>query len=166
MKVVRQETLVNAGLLLLTLVFGFVILPLGIGLGFGSDGAGLSPRVLPQVATAGIALALIVGILQSLAAASLPVEVLTTQQPRDRHPLRVLGAITICMLFASFGFPLAGFYIGGAVMVAVLTVLLGVRKVGTVFLFALLIVAAIYFIFEIGLQIRLPKSDWFSGVPV
>jgi len=166
MNVDRQETLVNAGLLVLTLVFGFVILPLGIGLGFGSGGAGLSPRALPQVATAGIALALIVGIIQSLAATSRPVEVLVTQQSSDRHPLRVLGAVMICMLFASFGFPLAGFYVGGAVMVAVLTILLGVRKVGTVFLFAILIVAAIYLIFEIGLQIRLPKSDWFSGVPL
>jgi hypothetical protein len=162
----RREALLNVGLLVVTLVFGFAVLPLGIGLGFGSDGAGLSPRFLPQLATVGIALALAVGVLQCVVGAPSPAEAQVPQQPHDRHPLRVLSAVTICMLFASFGFSLAGFYIGGAVMVASLTVLLGVRKAGTIFLFSVLIAAAIYLIFEMGLQIRLPKSNWLSGVPV
>lgn len=166
MRADRQEILINAGLLIVTLVFGFAVLPKGIGLGFGSDGAGLSPRFLPQVATAGIAFALLVGILQSVIGASRAAEAAVPQQPHDRHPLRVLGAVAICMLFAAFGFPLAGFYIGGAVMVAALTVLLGVRNVRSVVIFPLLIVAVIYLIFELGLQIRLPKSDWFAGVPL
>jgi len=158
----RQQTLLIASLLVITLLFGFVLLPSGIGLGFGVDGTGLSPRFMPQVATIGITLSLVVGLVQSVIATATPIE--TVAADSQRHPLRVVGAATLCFLFASFGFELSGFYLGGAVMVMLLTLLLGVRKPISVFLFPVLIVAVIYFIFEMGLQVRLPKSDWFAGV--
>lgn len=159
----RQETLRIAALLVVTLLFGFVLLPLGIGLGYGSDGTGLSPRFMPQLATAGIVLALVIGLFQSVVGTA-AVEIGAVGGSSQRHPLRALGAVAICMLFASVGFSLFGFYIGGALMGVVLTLLLGVRNVAGVLLFPVLIVAAIYLIFELGLQVRLPKSDWFSGV--
>jgi len=161
----RREAVQVAVLLVLALGFGFVILPLGIGLGYGNTGTGLSPRFMPQLATAGIAIALVFGLVQALVGAA-PTDTAAARLTGERHPLRVLGAVAICMLFASVGFRLLGFYIGGAVMVMVLTLLLGVRKAGGVLLFPIMILAGIYLIFELGLQVRLPKSDWFSGVPL
>ena len=47
-----------------------------------------------------------------------------------------------------------------------LAVLLGERKLPTILLFPVLILTAIYVIFELGLQIRLPKADFFSSLPL
>lgn len=152
-----------AALLGITIAFGFGLLPLGIALGYGSDGAGLSPRSIPQLATAGIGFALAFGLLEAV----------TNRTPMDdaslatgEHPLRAASAALICLLSAYLGFALLGFYLGGAIMSVALMLLLGERKLLVVILFPLLVLVVVYVIFELGLQVRLPKSGIFPGLAI
>ncbi len=162
----RTEIVVIAGLLAATLVFGFFIIPAAIGLSFNTGGTGLSPRFMPQIATAGIALALAYGfVLLALTKGSDNAEP-SIGSTTDRHPLRALGVVLICLLFAFLGFSVGGFYLGGIAMAFFLTLLLGERKVHNVVLVPILILASIYVVFELGLQIRLPKADIFPGLPI
>lgn len=161
-----RELLLIFGLIMGTLVLGFGLIPAGIEEGFGSQGPGLSPRAMPQIAVAGIALALIFGLAQTILANSPIDQTRTTGGKHGNHPLRAAGAVLICMLFAYIGFDACGFYLGGAAMAAVLTLLLGERKVIYVVLLPILILAVIYGLFELGFQIKLPKSGLFPGVPI
>ena len=68
----------------------------------------------------------------------------------------------ISMFFAYFGFAIGGFYLGGVAMAIVLTLLLGERKALNVVFVPVLVLASIYLIFELGLQIKLPKSGQYE----
>jgi hypothetical protein len=166
MSVRSREVAIIAGLLLVTAVFGLVLIPMGIREGYGSGGAGLSPRFMPEIATMGIAAALIFGLLKQLltvenaaGAESLPDGVVG-------HPMRAVIVIAICLFFSLVGFRMAGFYLGGVVMAASLTALLGERKILKVVVFPILVLIVIYIVFEFGFQIRLPKSGLISSIPV
>jgi hypothetical protein len=161
-----RELLLIGGLIAGTLGLGFGLIPAGIEEGFGSRGAGLSPRAMPQVAVAGILLALTFGLLQMILAKSPNDATPATGDKSGDHLLRAAGAVLICLLFAYIGFNAFGFYLGGVAMAAALTLLLGERKVLYVLLLPILILAVIYGLFELGFQIKLPKSDFIPGLPI
>ncbi len=162
----RLELLIITALLAAALAFGFVVIPIAIDLGINSSGTGLSPRFMPQLATVGLALALAFG----LAQLALGKESSRAESPLEStggdHPLRALGAVMISLLFAYYGFAIGGFYLGGIAMAMIMTLLLGERKALIVIFVPVLVLASIYLIFELGLQIKLPKSDLFSGIPI
>ena len=161
-----REIAIIVALLIATITFGFVLIPLGISEGSNTAGAGLSPRLMPELATAGIALALLLGLSQYLMSSAPDADAATASVVRDSQPLRAVAAIAICLSFAAFGFRVAGFYIGGVAMAALLTWLLGDRKPLNVLFIPLLVLALIYVVFEFGFQIRLPKSGLLPGVPI
>jgi len=158
--------LIIAALLIATLIFGFVLIPLGIGEGFGEIGPGLSPRFMPEIATAGIAAALLFGLARYIFASEVEGAADIPLDHEGGHPLRAVAVILICMFFAAIGFRVAGFYFGGISMAILLTLFLGERKVLNVVLTPILVLAVIYVVFEIGFQIRLPKSNLIPGVPI
>ncbi len=51
-------------------------------------------------------------------------------------------------------------------MAVLLTLLLGERRVLISIVFPTLLLAVIYLVFEIGLQVRLPKSGLFPGLAI
>jgi hypothetical protein len=161
MKSLRSESLAIAVFLAITLVFGFGLLPAGIEVGTVNTGTGLSPRFLPQLATAAIAIALAWGLIRASANKNAAEESAAPETGNARKPLI---AATVCLAFATVGFDLAGFYLGGAVMAIMLTFLLGERRVALSILFPTLLLAAIYVVFEFGLQVRLPKSGFIPGL--
>ena len=162
----NREVLLIGGLIAGAAGFGLGLIPAGIEEGFGSQGPGLSPRAMPQVAVAGIALALVFGLVQMILAKNPIDEIPATGGKRVSHLLRAIGAVLICLLFAYLGFDILGFYFGGMVMAAALTLLLGERKVIYVVLLPILILALIYGLFELGFQIKLPKSGFIPGIPI
>ncbi len=161
-----REIATIAGLLLVTAIFGFVLIPIGIREGFGSGGAGLSPRFMPELATIGIAVALIFGLVKKFLAAESGGAANAVSENDDGDPMRAVIVIAICLFFALIGFRVAGFYLGGVVMAASLTALLGERKILKVVVFPILVLLVIYVVFEFGFQIRLPKSGLISSIPV
>ena len=162
MKRVRPESVALGGLLGAAVVFGLWVLPLGIGPGAAAAAPGLSARFMPQLATAAIALALAWGFYRSFAAPAADGPA-GEQAGLARIPL---GATLICLGFAVFGFDLAGFYLGGICMAVLLTVLLGERRPWIIVLFPVLLLAAIYLLFEFALNVRLPRSGLIPGLPI
>ena len=163
MKPVHLESIAISSLLAAALVFGLWVLPLGIGLGAAGDGAGLSARFMPQLATTALALALAWGLYRSF------VETRAADRPgRDQVGLvrKPIGALLICLAFAVIGFNLVGFYVGGICMAVLLAVLLGERRPWVIVLFPALLLAAIYLLFEFALNVRLPKFGLIPGLPV
>ncbi len=158
--------LVIGGLIAGTLGLGFGLIPAGIEEGFGSQGGGLSPRSMPRITVAGIALAAAYGLFQMIFAKG-PVDAApATRDKSTTHPLRAAGAVLICLLFAFIGFDAIGFYLGGVAMAVLLTLLLGERKVLFVLLLPILTLALVYGLFELGFQIKLPKADFIPGIPI
>lgn len=166
MKTRTHELLVICGLTAGALVIGFGLIPAGIEEGFGSQGPGLSPRTMPQIAVGGITLALIFGFFQTLLTKASINEIPTIGDKDGSHPLRATGAVLICLLFAYSGFDAFGFYIGGVAMAVALTLLLGERNLFYVLVLPILTLALIYGLFELGFQIQLPKADIVPGIPV
>ena len=158
--------LLLAALIAVTVGFGLGLLPIGIEEGYGSQGPGLSPRALPQLAVTGIALALAFGLAQGLVGTAPASEATLPQGDSGAHPFRAIGAVLICFLFAHLGYAALGFYLGGVVMAISLTLLLGERQVFKVVVIPILILGLIYGIFELGFQIRLPKADFIPGLPL
>jgi hypothetical protein len=166
MSVKSREIFIIAVLLLATAMFGLVLIPVGIGEGFGSSGAGLSPRFLPELATIGVALALTFGLLRHVFVAGSNEIPDVASDHEGGHPLRAVIVISICLFFSLIGFSLVGFYLGGFAMAFSLTMLLGERKFVKVVVFPILVLVVIYLVFEFGFQIRLPKSGFIPSVPV
>ena len=159
----RPESLALAGLLAVTVVFGLWVLPAAISLGAAGSGAGLSPRFMPQLATAGMALALAWGLYRSFTTAGAVDKPGGDPAGLARIPF---GALLICLAFALIGFDVAGFYLGGICMAVLLAVLLGERRPWVVVLFPILLLAGIYLLFELALNVRLPRFGLIPGVPV
>jgi hypothetical protein len=166
MSVKSREIFIIAVLLLATAMFGLVLIPVGIDEGFGASGAGLSPRFMPELATIGIALALIFGLLRHVFVAASNEIPDVASDHEGGHPLRAVIVISICLFFSLIGFSLVGFYLGGFAMAFSLTMLLGERKFVKVVVFPILVLVVIYLVFEFGFQIRLPKSGLIPSVPV
>ena len=123
---------------------------------------GLTPRFMPQLATAAIVLALAWGLLNSL------IRTQTTAKQAEgseNHVFPPIAAVAICIAFATIGFALAGFYLGGTGMAVLLTVLLGERRAWVIILFPILLLAAIYLLFELALNVRLPRFGLIPGLP-
>lgn len=154
------------GLIAGALGLGFGMIPAGIEEGFGSQGPGLSPRIMPEIAVAGITLALVFGLFRTILAKGPVDDAPATQDRTGTHLLRAAGAVLICLLFAYIGFDAVGFYLGGVAMAAVLTLMLGERKVLYVLLLPILTLAVIYGLFELGFQIKMPKSNLIPGIPI
>ena len=161
MKSIRPESAAIAAFLGGVLAFGFGLLPAGIQVGPASVGTGLSPRFLPQLATASIAMALAWGLFRSVADRGKSDQPDQAAGPNPRKPL---VAAAICMAFSTVGFDLAGFYLGGIAMAILLTMLLGERRVLISIVFPTLLLAVIYVVFEFGLQVRLPKFGLIPGL--
>ena len=159
-----SEALVIVGLLVTTLVFGFSLLPMGIADGSGNQGAGLSAGFIPRVATFGIAIALGFGLFETLIRARFKKGTVQIAQEPDTHPFRAALAALVCLLAAYVVFAVAGFYIGGVLMGIVLLLLLGERRFVTIVVFPTLVLTVIYVIFELGLQVRLPKANLIPGL--
>jgi hypothetical protein len=166
LNVKQREILIIAVLLITTLIFGFALIPIGISEGFGDIGPGLSPRFMPELATAGIAIALAFGLARYLFASRPEDDTGVPQLQEGGHPLRAVVAISICLFFAIIGFRVTGFYLGGITMALMLTLLLGERRLINALLIPVLVLTIIYLVFEIGFQIRLPKSNLIPGVPI
>ena len=163
MKRPRPESLALAGLLAVAVVFGLWVLPAAISLGAAGVGAGLSPRFMPQLATVGMALALAWGLYRSFANARAVDKPGGDPAGLARIPL---GALLICLAFALIGFDLAGFYLGGICMAVLLAMLLGERRPWVIALFPILLLAGIYLLFELALNVRLPRFGLIPGVPI
>lgn len=161
MKALPRESLAIAALLAAAIVFGLWILPAGIGP--GGAGEGLSPRFMPRLAAAALVLALAWGLLGSLIGTRPARKPDSDEESHVRIP--IVG-VAICLAFATVGFSLAGFYIGGICMAALLTVLLGERRVWVIVAFPTLLLAAIYLLFELALNVRLPRLDLIPGLPI
>jgi hypothetical protein len=166
MSVKSREIIIITVLLLSTAIFGFVLIPAGIGEGFGASGAGLSPRFMPELATIGIAGALLFGLARHLFVAASNEEPDSSSEAEGGHPLRAVTVIAICLFFSLIGFRMAGFYLGGIAMACSLTLLLGERKLINVIVFPVLVLIVIYLVFEFGFQIRLPKLGLIPSVPI
>ena len=117
---------------------------------------------MPQLASAAIVLALAWGLLNSL----------IRKQPSAKqaeggksHFYPPIAAVAICIAFATIGFALAGFYLGGACMAVLLTILFGERRAWVIILFPTLLLAAIYLLFELALNVRLPRFGLIPGLP-
>jgi len=163
MKTARRESVAIAALLAAAILFGLWILPAGISLGGAGPGEGLSPRFMPRLATAAMVLALAWGLLSSLTGTRSPRK---PREGRQSHIYMPIGGVAICLAFAGVGFALVGFYIGGICMAALLTVLLGERRPWVVIVFPTLLLAAIYLLFELALNVRLPRSGLIPGLPI
>jgi hypothetical protein len=161
-----REIWIIVALLVVTGIIGFGLIPLGISEGSGNIGPGLSPRPMPELATGGIALALIFGLIQYLTKSVPDADAQMATHQEGGHPLRAVVAITICLLFATIGFRVSGFYLGGVAMAALLTLLLGDRKILNIIVIPVLVLIFIYLVFEFGFQIRLPKSGLIPGIPL
>lgn len=163
MKRLRPESLGIGALLSAALLFGLWVLPAGIGLGGMGQVEGLTPRFMPQLATAAIVLALAWGLLNSLIRKQSTAK---TVEGSESHVYLPIAGVTICMAFATVGFALAGFYLGGICMAVLLTILLGERRAWVIILFPTLLLAAIYLLFELALNVRLPRFGLIPGLPV
>jgi hypothetical protein len=161
-----RDIVIIVSLLIATLVFGLVLIPIGISERSGNIGAGLSPRFMPELASAGIAFALLFGLFQYLTSSIPDDDMGLASHHVGGQPLRAVVAITICLIFALVGFNATGFYLGGVIMGASLTLLLGERKLLNIIVVPILVLTVIYLVFEFGFQIRLPKSGLIPGVPV
>jgi hypothetical protein len=166
MSVKIREITIIVVLLLSTAIFGFVLIPIGIAEGYGSSGAGLSPRFMPEIATIGIAAALLFGLFKHVFVAESNAIPAVDAEIEAGHPLRAVAIMIICLFFSIIGFRLAGFYLGGLAMAAILTLILGERELLKVIVFPILVLLVIYVVFEFGFQIRLPKSGLIPSVPV
>ena len=163
MRTVRRESVTIAALLAAAILFGLWILPAGISAGGDGTGEGLSPRFMPRLATAAMVLALAWGLLSSLIGKRSPRH---PQDDRQSHIYMPIGGVAICLAFAGFGFDLAGFYFGGICMTALLTLLLGERRAWVIIVFPTLLLAAIYLLFELALNVRLPRFGLIPGLPI
>ena len=163
MKPARPESIAIGGLLAAAVVFGLWVLPLGIGLGAAGDGTGLSARFMPQLATTAMVLALAWGLYRSFVETRAIDRPDRDQEGRVRIPI---GGLLICLAFAVIGFDLVGFYVGGICMAVLLAVLLGERRPWVIVLFPTLLMAGIYLLFEVALNVRLPKFGLIPGLSV
>ena len=159
----RRESIAIAALLAAAILFGLWILPASISPGEAGPGEGLSPRFMPRLATVAMVLALAWGLLSSLIGTRSPRK---PQDGRQRHIYMPIGGVAICLAFAGFGFALAGFYFGGICMTALLTVLLGERRAWVILVFPILLLAAIYLLFELALNVRLPRFGLIPDLPI
>jgi TM2 domain-containing membrane protein YozV len=80
--------------------------------------------------------------------------------------LRAVIVVAICLFFSLVGFRVAGFYLGGVAMAFFLMLLLGERKPFNILGVPILVLLVIYLVFELGFQIRLPKSGLIPSIPV
>lgn len=163
MKRVGPESLALAGLLAAAVVFGLWVLPAGIAPGAAGGGAGLSPRFMPSLATTAMALAFAWGLYRSLLGTRAADGPVGGKPGLARIPF---GALLICLAFALIGFELAGFYLGGIVMAVLLALLLGERRPWVIALFPIVLLAAVYLLFEFALNVRLPRSGLIPGLPI
>ena len=163
MNPLRPQSLAIGAMLAAAILFGLWVLPLGIGAAGAGQGVGLSARFMPQLATLGMVLALAWGLFGSLTRTAPAAKAGRDQGGHARKPI---GAVAICLVFAVIGFELAGFYVGGVCMAVLLTVLLGERRLPVIILFATLLLATIYLLFEFALNVRLPKFGLIPGLAV
>ena len=163
MKRVHPEVLTIGAFLAAALTFGLLVLPAAIAPGDSGQGASLSPRFMPQLAVASIVLALAWGLFRSLAGNRQAEQ--QGRRPRERILTPIYG-VAICIVFAVIGFDLAGFYVGGIFMAVLLTLLLGERRPWVIVLFPAALLATIYVLFELALNIRLPRLGLLPGLPI
>lgn len=163
MRRIRPATITTGAFLAAAITFGLFVLPAAIAPGDSSEGAGLSPRFVPRLAVASIVLALAWGLFRSLVGNRQAEQ--QVKRPRKQILTPVYG-VTICIVFAAVGFDLAGFYAGGILMAALLTLLLGERRPWVIILFPVVLLATIYVLFELALNIRLPRLGLIPGLPV
>ena len=163
MKRIHPEVITIGAFLAAAITFGLLVLPTAIAPGDSGQRASLSPRFMPQLAVASIVLALAWGLLRSLGGKQQ-----SGQQAgsRERQILTPIYGVAICIVFAGIGFDLAGFYVGGICMAVLLTLLLGERRPWVIILFPALLLATIYVLFELALNIRLPRLGLIPGLSV
>lgn len=163
MKRSRREAVTIGAFLAAAITFGLLVLPAAIAPGDSSQGAGLSPRFMPQLAVASIVLALAWALLRSLAGNRQAEQ--QARRPRKQILTPIYG-VAICIFFAVIGFDLAGFYVGGILMAVLLTLLLGERRPWVIILVPSVLLATIYVLFELALSIRLPRLGLIPGLPI
>lgn len=163
MKRIHPEVITIGAFLAAAITFGLLVLPAAIAPGGSSQGAGLSPRFMPQLAVASIVLALAWGLLGSLTGKQQAEQRTRRRSSQIRTPI---CGVAICLAFAAIGFELAGFYVGGICMTILLTLLLGERRPWVIILFPTVLLAAIYVLFELALTIRLPRLGLIPGLPI
>lgn len=163
MKRIHPEVITIGAFLAAAITFGLLVLPAAIAPGGSSQGAGLSPRFMPQLALASIVLALAWGLFRSLTGKQQPEQ---QARHRGRQIHTPIYGVAICIVFACIGFELAGFFVGGICMAVLLTLLLGERRPWVIFLFPAVLLATIYVLFELALNIRLPRLGLIPGLPI
>lgn len=117
----------------------------------------LSPALFPLLLSAGLAvlsLALISqGILRLREGRETP-----SSQPDEAAPVstgRVILTFALCIAYAVF-LPVAGFFGGTAVFLALFCLLIGERRIWTVSILSLLSPAVLFVLFRYGLKVLLP----------
>ena len=163
MKRISPEVITIGAFLAAAITFGLWVLPAAIAPGDSSQGAGLSPRFMPRLAVASTVLALAWGLFRSLVGNRQAEQ--QARRPREQILTPIYG-VAICIVFAGIGFELAGLYLGGILMAVLLTLLLGERRPWVIILFPAVLLAAIYVLFELALNIRLPRLGLIPGLPI
>lgn len=154
-------------LIALVLVFLLVVIPAGIGVGVSVSAALGTPRLVPQLASVGMILALLcglVGILWHRAAGPDPEAPAGDALPDEPNATVWRPALVslACLLTAVWGYSWLGFYVGSAMLMVVLTLLLAERRPTHLLLVPLLTVLCIYVLFDLGFQIRMPQPAWMA----
>lgn len=165
----RQEAVVTLLLVVLALIFLLLVIPAGIGVGFSVSASPGTPRLVPQLASAGMILALLCGlvaILRNPAAeqgTDVPAGDALPDEAEATGAWRPVTVSLACLLTATWGFVWFGFYVGSAMLMVVLKLLLGERRPVPLLVVPLLTVLCIYVLFELGFQINMPQPVWTAS---
>jgi hypothetical protein len=159
-----RETIVTLLAMALVLVFMLLVIPAGIGVGFSVSASPGTPRLVPQLASAGMILALLCGLVAILrhGSAMPPADVQNDSTGESTAAVTWRPAIVsvVCLLVAFWGFAWLGFYAGSALLMVVLKLLLGERRPVHLIIVPLLTVVCIYVLFDLGFQINMPQPMW------
>ncbi|MCP1336964.1 tripartite tricarboxylate transporter TctB family protein [Futiania mangrovi] len=170
MKALNGEAMLAMAVLAACALFSFVIVPAGVDTSY-VDPRDLGPRFILDIASAGMALAAGAALVRiglgkaasgeaapSQAEAPVPEPRAEAHADERRGRRRVLVVLAALGIYSFVLIDLIGFYVASVVTLGAVTWLLGERRVALVALYALVLTASIYVLFEMVLQSRLPKG--------
>ena len=165
MRALNSEAMLAVAVLAGCALFSFVIVPAGVDTAF-ADPRDLGPRFILDIASAGMAVAALaalarIGFGRARAGeeAGADGDAAAPPTPEERKGARrVLIVLAALGVYAFVLIDLIGFYVASVVTLSAVTWLLGERRTLLVALYALVLTASIYVLFEIVLQSRLPKG--------
>jgi hypothetical protein len=159
----KAELIQLVVLLILVAVFYFIVIPAGVvdPSGQGLD-EGLPPSFSPRLAAIVAAGLMLLRVLWLIAAGDGSV----AAGDASAEPVVITGrtfmGIGAALLFAFALVPYLGFLAGGALLILILLLLMGERRVGLLAACPVLVMAGIWLLFERLLSVRLPAGGLFG----